>query len=154
MVISEGLTAEEFCAELASLLAPYRDQTDEWLDTREERFDELFATEEFGVFRVSPDGVIRDCNATAGAMLGYSRHEFVGMVVAALYAPTPNGRQKASGLFSRFTAGEGFCDEVMETQRKGGASAWMSLCVRVVEDSNGGVREAISTLCEAQPITD
>ncbi len=152
MVISESQTAEECCEELAALLAPYRDQGDGWLESREQRFDERFAITEFGVFRVSPEGVIRDCNSAATALLGYSRRELVGTSIAELYAPTVHGRQKASGLFRRFTAGEGFCGEVMEMQRKDGSPAWTSLCVRVVEDSSGAVREAISTLHEAEPL--
>ena len=152
MVISEGQTAEECCEELAALVAPYRDQEDGWLESREQLFDERFATTEFGVCRVSPEGVIRDCNVAATALLGYSRRELVGISIAELYAPTPHGRQKASGLFRRFTAGEGFCGEVMGMQRRDGSAAWTSLCVRVVKDADGAVRESISVMHEAEPL--
>lgn len=152
MGIADVHPAGECGEQLAEFLSSYWDQTDEWIYGHQKLFEQRFDAEELGVFRVSPGGVIRDSNAAAAALLGYSRHELIGMPVGALYAPTPDGRQKASGLFRRFTAGDGFCGEVMEMQRKDGSPAWTSLCVRVVEDSSGAVRESLSVMREAEPL--
>ncbi len=137
------------CAELAHSLSAYWDQMSEWSSDEEARFNEHFGAVPFAVFRVAPEGVVRDCNQGAADLLGYSRHELIGMPIAALYAANTGGRGKASALFARFKSGESFCGAMLEMKRRDGRPLRISLCSHPITDSLGVVREGISVVRDA-----
>ncbi len=137
------------CAELAQSLSAYWDQMSEWSSDEEARFNEHFGDVPFAVFRVAPEGVVRDCNQGAADLLGYSRHELIGMPIAALYAANADGRGKASAAFGRFKSGESFCGAMLEMKRRDGRPLRISLCSQPITDSHGVVQEGISVVRDA-----
>ena len=149
MTQSDVTAAATCCAELAQSLSAYWDPMSEWSPDDEARFNEHFGAVPFAVFRVAPEGVVRDCNQGAADLLGYSRHELIGMPIAALHTAAADGRGKASALFGRFKSGERFCGAMVEVKRRDGRPLSVSLCSHSLTDSYGVVREGISVIRDA-----
>jgi len=112
---------------------------EEALHESEKRYRDLYNEAPNAYFSVGADGCIMRANHSATELLGYSLDELVGRPVFDLYADTPNGKDKAQGVFQRFLTGEEIRDEELEMCRANGSKVWISLSVRPMRDKEGRV---------------
>ncbi len=116
-----------------------RKRTEQALRESEEHFRLLVESQDYGVFMVSPDGVVETWNRGAQRLEGYRAHEIIGSPVSALF---PRDELKG-GLSERLlekAAREGKADHEGWLLRKGGERFWGLLTVSAVEDEGGHLR--------------
>ena len=89
----------------------------------------------------SLDGTILNANRQAYELLGFPADCLVGRSVIDLYAPHPQGKEKAQRLQKQSQRGEEIRGEELVMQRHDGSHMWVSLTVRLVRDSEGQVLE-------------
>jgi len=125
-----------------------RIETRKALERSEEKYRDLYENAPNAYFSVGTDGLIRRCNERACEMLKYSKEELVGNPVFNLYADTPDGKEKAKGIFQRFKAGESIRNEELQMQKKDREIIWISLSVTPVKDEQGNVVESRSVVVD------
>jgi PAS domain S-box-containing protein len=116
-----------------------RKRTEQALRESEEHFRLLVESQEYGVFMVSPAGVVETWNRGAQRLEGYRAHEIIGSPL--------------SGLFPRDEVEQGLTERLLETAarvgkadyegwlvRKGGERFWGLLTISAVEDEGGHLR--------------
>jgi len=114
----------------------------------EKRYRDLYEEAPNTYFSVGVDGCIKQANRSAAKLLGYSLDELIGRLVFDLYADTPNGKDKAQGVFQRFLAGEEIRDEELEMCRADGSKVWISLSVHPMHDKEGHVVDSQSLVVD------
>lgn len=112
---------------------------------------QLFLQAPFPMISSDATGIVRDANERAEEFFGSPRGQIAGRHVSDLYAPTSQGRGKASELFQKTLAGEDVCGELVEMRRFDGTSRWCRLCITSVRDSHGNISRRIGTI---QDVTD
>ncbi|HUT96500.1 MAG TPA: MASE3 domain-containing protein [Dehalococcoidales bacterium] len=118
------------------------------LKQREEQYRDLYEEAPDAYLSCGADGIIKRANRSAAELLGYSREELMGMLVADLYADTPNGKAAAEGVFRRFLSGEEVRDQELEVRRADGTTVWVSLSVRPIRDKEGRVVASRSIMAD------
>lgn len=118
------------------------------LKQREEQYRDLYEEAPDAYLSCGADGIIKRANRSAAELLGYSREELMGMLVADLYADTPNGKAAAEGVFKRFLSGEEVRDQELEVRRADGTTVWVSLSVRPIRDKEGRVVASRSIMAD------
>lgn len=118
------------------------------LKQREEQYRDLYEEAPDAYLSCGADGIIKRANRSAAELLGYSREELMGMLVADLYADTPNGKAAAEGVFKRFLSGEEVRDQELEVRRADGTTVWVSLSVRPIRDKEGRVVASRSIIAD------
>jgi len=121
---------------------------EETLCESEKRYRDLYEEAPNTYFSVGVDGCIKQANRSAAKLLGYSLDELIGRLVFDLYADTPNGKDKAQGVFQRFLAGEEIRDEELEMCRADGSKVWISLSVHPMHDKEGHVVDSQSLVVD------
>ena len=118
------------------------------LQRTEDRYRQLYENAPHAYFSVGTDGLIRNVNARASEMLGYTREELIGNPVMTLYADTPDGKERAQAVFQRFVDGEDIEDEELQMRRADGGPQWISLSVRANRDEAGNVVDSRSAVLD------
>ena len=105
------------------------------LRASEDRYRDLYESAPCAYFTSQMNGRIMSVNSTAIQLLGYSKEDLIGSSILDLYAPTPNGREKALELLRQTKEGKEIHGEELEIQRADGQRLWISLSVRLIRDS-------------------
>ena len=117
---------------------PFHPSREEIIDYVDELSDLLRETP-LPTFSVGADAKVYYANDLACALLGYTLDELQGMSVFELYADSPNGKAKASGVFEHFQAGETIRQVELEMQTKDGVLLSVYLWAQPVFSRNGAV---------------
>jgi PAS domain S-box-containing protein len=121
-----------------------RKRTEQALRESEEHFRLLVESQDYGVFMVSPDGVIETWNRGAQRLEGHRAHEIIGSPMSGLFPREELERGLCARLLER-AAREGKADYEGWLVRKWGVMFWGLLTVSAVEDEGGRLR-GFSTL--------
>jgi PAS domain S-box-containing protein len=116
-----------------------RKRTEQALRESEEHFRLLVESQDYGVFMVSPDGVVETWNRGAQRLEGYRGHEIIGSPVSGLF-PRDEVEGGLSERLLEKAAREGKADHEGWLLRKGGERFWGLLTVSAVEDERGHLR--------------
>ena len=108
------------------------------LQHSEDQFRDLYESAPLGFFSASFDGHLTRVNTCASELLGYSGKELIGIHELTLYAPTPDGQEKAKRLQQNGTPING---EELEMVRKDGRYLWVSLTVLLIYNKKGKIVE-------------
>ncbi len=125
-----------------------RKQTEEALCESEARLKDLYENAPSAYLSVGADGIIRRCNKRVQELFGYSIEELVGLPVFDLYADTPQGKEKALGVFQRFRSGGMVIGEELQMERADGTPIWISLTVNAIRDAQGRIVESRSMVAD------
>ncbi|MDP6716593.1 MAG: PAS domain S-box protein, partial [SAR202 cluster bacterium] len=116
-----------------------RKQAEEALRGSEAQYRELYHGAPIAYISSDADGVIVQANQRAAELFGYPLDELVGSPLTRLYAPTPDGIEKAKKVFAeRGGSSDGPAVE-LEYQRADGRQLWGSLSVQQFLDTDGNV---------------
>lgn len=116
-----------------------RKQTEEALRESEEHFRLLVESQDYGVFMVSPVGIVESWNRGAQRLNGYRSHEMIGSPVSGLFPLDMIERGLPERLLME-AAREGSAHYEGWLVRKGGETFWGRLTVSAVEGESGHLR--------------
>ena len=117
-------------------------ETEQKLKESEQRYRGLYEDAPYAYFTLKPDKSIKSCNQAAVELLGYNKEEFQNMMVFDLYNNSPEGLQKAKGVFKKFLEGKKNQDVELQMKHKNGNMIWVSLTVKPVMDKEGQIIES------------
>ncbi len=103
----------------------------------EERFRDLYESAPLAYLTANLTGIIRSANREMANLLGRPIASFIGQSVLDLYAPTLDGRAKAERLNARIQEGHDIDGEELQMLHNNGSPIWVSLTLRLVQDSYG-----------------
>jgi PAS domain S-box-containing protein len=116
-----------------------RKRTEQALRESEEHFRLLVESQDYGVFMVSPTGVVESWNRGAQRLNGFRAHEIVGTPMSGLF-PAGMGTAGLSERLLTQASRVGRADYEGWLARKGGETFWGLLTVSAVEDESGHLR--------------
>jgi PAS domain S-box-containing protein len=116
-----------------------RKRTEQALKESEEHFRLLVESQDYGVFMVSPTGVVESWNRGAQRLSGYRTHEIIGTPIASLF-PLDVGQKGLPEQLLAEAARVGRADYEGWLVRKGGETFWGLLTISAVEDESGRLR--------------
>jgi PAS domain S-box-containing protein len=99
----------------------------------------LDAIQDYAIFGMSPDGVIRSWNTGAAATMGYSADEIVGKHFSIFYGPEDIESRKPQRELET-AAREGRIEDEGWRIRKDGTRFWANTVITAVYDAEGGIR--------------
>jgi len=103
----------------------------------EEKFRKFFTNVPDYCYIVSPDGIVRDANRSALAILGYTREELIGRAVKTIYAPRV--QPKVDRLLAQWQQSGGVRNEEMVIVAKDGGERTVLLNSAAIRDSDGAI---------------
>ncbi|MFL5344756.1 MAG: PAS domain S-box protein [Hyalangium sp.] len=116
-----------------------RRQTEQALKESEQHFRLLVESQDYGVFMVSPVGIIETWNRGAQRLEGYRAHEIIGSPMMGLFPHDAAGNGIPERLLTD-AARVGRADYEGWLVRKGGETFWGLITVSAVEDESGHLR--------------
>ncbi len=122
-------------------LAIERQKSECTLKENEQRFRDLYDTAPLAYVTVSPGGFIQMVNSRMVELVGLLKEEFIGRHIDDLYAPTPDGKEKARYLNQQTQKGLSFQGEELQLQRADGTTVWVRVTMRVICDRQGRMIE-------------
>lgn len=111
----------------------------------EEKYRDLYENAPNAYFSVGTDGIIKKVNKKAVELIG---RDTVGELAFSLYADTPDGKEKAKGVFEKFKSGQKIINEELQMQRSDSKLVWVSLSVTPIKDEAGNVVESRSVVVD------
>ena len=99
----------------------------------------LAAVQDYAIFLLAPDGVVRSWNAGAQRILGYEEEEVLGENYSLLHAETDIAAHKPEELL-RTAARDGRVEDAGWRRRKDGTPFWANTVITVLRDENHAVR--------------
>jgi len=111
----------------------------------EEKYRDLYENAPNAYFSVGTDGIIKKFNKKAVELIG---RDTVGEPALSLYADTPDGKEKAKGVFEKFKSGQKIENEELQMQRSDSKIVWVSLSVTPIKDEAGNVVESRSVVVD------
>lgn len=114
-------------------------------------YQALYETAPVAYFSVSPGGYIQMLNPYAADLLDYDRAEMVGQSALSLYAPGPEGSDRALRVLKRVQRGESVEKAELKMKRADDTTIWVHLTVHPVHDEDGTIRRFQSIVTD---ITD
>jgi PAS domain S-box-containing protein len=116
-----------------------RKRTEQALRESEEHFRLLVESQDYGVFMVSPTGVVESWNRGAQRLNGFRAHEIIGTPMSGLFPADPGTEGLCERLLTQASRA-GRADYEGWLVRKGGETFWGLLTVSAVEDESGHLR--------------
>jgi PAS domain S-box-containing protein len=109
------------------------------LDLTDQTFRVLVETiEDYAIFLLDPDGVVRSWNAGARRIKGYEADEIVGRHIAVFYAPDDRAAKKWEHGLAEARA-HGRFEDVGWRVRKDGSQFWASVVLTALHDDAGEI---------------
>jgi len=120
-------------------------RTEEALRASEERYRDLYDHAPVPYFSIrAGDGSIRNCNQAAEGLLGFSRQELLRMKVFEMYAPGPQGQDRAREIFALFKDGKSVRHAELQMRHKKGHPVWIDLSIEPFRNKDGTIIESRS----------
>jgi len=117
---------------------------------KEELFNALFASKNFGILLTNTEGRLYKCNDTAFKMMGYTKEEFVNLANAEI--THPDDIKATEDCFNDFLNGNKNNRHIEKRYvRKDGSSFWAELSVNPIYNSKN---EIIAFFCLIMDITE
>ncbi|HZI10512.1 MAG TPA: PAS domain S-box protein [Myxococcus sp.] len=116
-----------------------RKRTEQALRESEEHFRLLVESQDYGVFMVSPTGVVESWNRGAQRLNGFRAHEIIGTPMSGLFPADADTAGLCERLLTRASR-VGRANYEGWLVRKGGETFWGLLTVSAVEDEGGHLR--------------
>jgi PAS domain S-box-containing protein len=96
------------------------------------------AVQDYAIFLLSPEGIIRSWNKGAGRILGYDESEVVGQHFSLFYGPEDRASDKP-GRELEIAAREGRVEDEGPRVRKDGTEFWANTIITVMRDQSGTI---------------
>jgi PAS domain S-box-containing protein len=96
------------------------------------------AVQDYAIFLLSPEGIIRSWNKGAGRVMGYDESEVVGQHFSIFYGPEDRASDKP-GRELQIAATEGRIEDEGPRVRKDGSQFWANTIITVMRDEAGKI---------------